>query len=318
MGALPALGLVACARMAGDDTRPDLVRALAAAASATLGLGLYLTFSRGAIAALAGGLLVLAALSPTRRQLRAVALTVASAALAAAATAVLPALRRVEVPAAHRTAQGLAMLGLLVLLAFGAIWVMLRVSHAERDGRLEVGPLPIRRPKLLAAACAAALLGAILVGGLVDRRPPATGATAARLSSAGSNRYEYWRVALLAFSHEPLRGTGTAGFQAAWVRYRHIRDQIADAHSLYLETLAELGIVGAALLAAFLGGVVLSARQAIRRDAALATGLVAVFTVWAVHAALDWDWEMPAVTLVGLLAAAALISQAAPDGPGLR
>jgi O-antigen ligase len=210
------------------------------------------------------------------------------------------------------------MLALLVLLALAATRVMLCVSRAERDGRLEAGPVSIRRPKLLAAACAAALLGAILVGGLVDRRPPATGATAARLSSAGSNRYEYWRVALLAFSHQPLRGTGTAGFQAAWVRDRHIRDQIADAHSLYLETLAELGIVGAALLAAFLGGVVLSARQAIRRDAALATGLVAVFTVWAVHAALDWDWEMPAVTLVGLLAAAALISQAAPDGPGLR
>jgi O-antigen ligase len=316
VGILAALGLLACARMAGDDTRPDLGRALAGAACASLGLGLYLTFSRGAIVALACGLLVLAALCPTRRQWRAVGVTVASSALAGAATVALPAVRHSGLPAGHRTAQGLAMLTALVLLALGAAWLTLRISRAERGGRLSVNRVPIWQPRVVATVFAVAMLGGILVGGLIDRRPPVTGATAARLSSVGSNRYEYWRVALLAFSREPLRGTGAAGFQAAWLRFRHIREQIVDAHSLYLETLAELGVVGLAVLGAFFSGVVISARHAIRRDPELASGLIAICAAWAVHAALDWDWEVPAVTLVAMLAAAALIRQAVEDGAG--
>src|SRR5439155_5817997 len=47
-GALAAVGFVLCARLAGTPARPAPVRVLAAAASAPLGLGVYLSFSRGA------------------------------------------------------------------------------------------------------------------------------------------------------------------------------------------------------------------------------------------------------------------------------
>ena len=56
MGALAAIGLVLCAGVAGDATRPRALRAAAAAAAPLLGAGLALTFSRGALLAAAAGL----------------------------------------------------------------------------------------------------------------------------------------------------------------------------------------------------------------------------------------------------------------------
>ena len=65
-----------------------------------------------------------------------------------------------------------------------------------------------------------------------------------------SNRYAYWKVALRTFADHPLIGVGSGGFQAEWLRERPFREPVRDAHSLYLETLAELGLVGFALLRA--------------------------------------------------------------------
>jgi len=44
---------------------------------------------------------------------------------------------------------------------------------------------------------------------------------------------------------------------------------------------------------------------------AAAAGLVA----YLVHAGLDWDWEMPVTTLVGLACVAALLVGVRPDEP---
>src|SRR5690606_7194120 len=57
MGALAAIGFVLWARIAGDELRPRSLRMLAAAAALPTGLALYLTYSRGALAAVACGLL---------------------------------------------------------------------------------------------------------------------------------------------------------------------------------------------------------------------------------------------------------------------
>ena len=64
-GLLAAMGLVLCVRLAGDGSRPVALRAGAGAAGSLLGLGLYLTYSRGAIAAVVVGLVVLLAAVPT-------------------------------------------------------------------------------------------------------------------------------------------------------------------------------------------------------------------------------------------------------------
>ena len=85
-------------------------------------------------------------------------------------------------------------------------------------------------------------------------------------------------------------------------------ENVRDAHSLELETFAELGLVGVALLAALLTGVALATRAALRADDALAAGPAAALAAWAFHSAIDWDWEMPALTLVAVVLAGALLA----------
>src|SRR4029077_9983952 len=123
-------------------------------------------------------------------------------------------------------------------------------------------------------------------------------AGAGRFGTLQSNRYDYWDVALRAFASEPLRGVGAGGWAVWWLRDRTINEFAQDAHSLPLQTLAELGIVGLALLAVFLAGIVVAAAAPRRASPLLAAGAIAGFTVWIAHAPLDWDWQMPAVSLV--------------------
>ncbi len=92
-------------------------------------------------------------------------------------------------------------------------------------------------------------------------------------------------------------------------------DASGDAHSLYLETAAELGIVGLAFLAMFLVGMAVSVLRLYRIDHSAAAGLAAGLSVWAFHAGLDWDWEMPAVTLPALLLAAAAVAGSESSRP---
>jgi hypothetical protein len=77
---------------------------------------------------------------------------------------------------------------------------------------------------------------------------------------------------------------------------------------LPLQTLAELGLVGIAMLTAFFAGVAAAARRSWRLRPQWAAGLIAGFVVYAAHAPLDWDWQMPAVTLVAVVLAGALLA----------
>jgi O-antigen ligase len=83
---------------------------------------------------------------------------------------------------------------------------------------------------------------------------------------------------------------------------------VRDAHSIWLETAAELGLVGLLLLGAFAAGVAWSVARAPRPAVA---GPAAALAVWAAHSAIDWDWELPggptliAIVLAGLVLALA-------------
>jgi O-antigen ligase len=173
----------------------------------------------------------------------------------------------------------------------------------------------------VAVAAAIVGVGVVVTFGVLSAQrqdvafAPADGPDNARLVSSDSVRGDFWRVARGAFADEPLRGVGSGGFAVAWLRERPILYSARDAHSLYLETLAELGVVGLALLLAFLGGVAASARQAHRRDPVLVAGPVAVLCAWVVHAGLDWDWEMPALALVFVVLAGLVVAQAGEDEP---
>ena len=241
MGAMAALGIVLGARIAIDRTHPRGLRAAAGAGVLVLAVGLYLTYSRGALAAVAFGLGALALLAPEADEL----------------------------------------------------W--------ERAGR---------RSRPIVAGFAIAVLAVALVVVASDRAtPPARGATAERFADVGSNRADYWRVALDSFAEHSLKGVGASGFRSEWLREREVREGAVDAHSLYLETGAELGVVGLLLLGAFLGGLGASAARAYRRDPVLAAGLCAGLAALALHAGIDWDWELPALTLPALLLAGALLAR---------
>jgi O-antigen ligase len=173
------------------------------------------------------------------------------------------------------------------------------------------------RARLLAAA--GVVVALVAVGAALEGSPqgssPDAGANTARLRSLDSMRYEYWRVALDTFADQPLIGTGSGGFRVEWLRERPEKDASGEAHSLYLETLAELGLAGAGALLIMLAGLALSARRALVAQPHAALGLVALLATYFVHAALDWDWEMPAVTLPALAAAAAIVAVADRSGP---
>jgi O-antigen ligase len=119
---------------------------------------------------------------------------------------------------------------------------------------------------------------------------------------------------LRAFRAEPLHGVGAGGWAVDWLRYRPINDFAQDAHSLPLQTLAELGIIGVLLLIAFLAGIGVSARDALGRAPARAAGPIAGVVVYVAHAPLDWDWQMPAVTLVAMILGAAIVAVGQPPG----
>ena len=55
-------------------------------------------------------------------------------------------------------------------------------------------------------------------------------------------------------------------------------------------------------------GMVLATRRALRARAAAAAGPAAALSVWFLHASIDWDWQLPAVTLPAIVLAGALIA----------
>jgi hypothetical protein len=308
-GAVAAVGLLLAVRIAGDPARPTPVRGAAAAAGVPLGLGVYLTFSRGALAAVAASLVMLIALAPRLRpQLRgAIAIlgAAAGAALVASRLSTVESLRRGE---QGDPSEGLLMLAVLVLLALAAGAIVMRRPRRE----LTLPSLPVSRPTAVLTFSVTALFVAAITAAVLEGEPqgasPEQTVGAARLASVDSNRYRYWDVAIESWADRPLIGIGSGGFLVEWRKVRDRVDESADAHSLYVETLAELGLVGLALLVLFLGGMAAGAVRLYRRDPQAATGLSAALVAWAIHAGLDWNWEMPAVTLQALLLGAAAVA----------
>jgi hypothetical protein len=307
MGELAALGFVLCARIAGDSTRDARLRIAAAAASAPLGMGLYLSFSRGALFACAAGIVALVVLAPRRKQLEALIVTIAAGALAAAAAAPFSGVSSLHGRLASREWQGAVVLLLLLVIVSLASWAQWRSQRRRsEDGRLR---LPRLTPWLAVGLICVGLAGAILAGAK-EHSGVELSAGASRFTTLQSNRYAYWHVAVRAFEHEPLRGVGAGGWAVWWLRYRPFSDGAADAHSLPIQTLAELGVVGLALLVTFVAGVALASVQAMRARPVTAAGQVAGLVVYIVHAPVDWDWQMPAVTLVALVLTGTVIGLA--------
>jgi hypothetical protein len=267
LGLLAAFGTVLWVGIAADATRPRPLRALAPAAGVVLVLGASLTFSRGALAALGAGLVVLAVLAPTRAAVRAAAVVVVAGVAASAVAGLFDGVRAAEGAAGTRTVQGLVVLAVLAGLAGAAVaagrWIRAAdAGPAARPARPSGAGAVVRAGAAVLAGAAAVAVLVLVTGGAPRTATPETGADARRLASLSTNRYEYWQVAAGGFAAAPLRGEGPASFRVRWLREREVGERVVDAHSLPVETATELGLVGLVLLLALAGAVVAGARRA--------------------------------------------------------
>jgi O-Antigen ligase/Tetratricopeptide repeat len=318
LGIFAAIGLVLAVGLAARARRP-LISGLAAASTVPLLATTYFTFGRGPWLALAVGLGAAIALDLRRLQLALMTLVLAApGALALWLAFHSEALTHEgsSVSAAEREGQRLAVLLALLAAAaaFGALfvrWLGQRFS-AGRLLRLTFGGA-------LVVALGIALLATFARYGsppaLVEKgydslnaAPPQTnGDLSKRLFDVSSRgRIDHWRVAWSTFEDRPLLGSGAGTFEQHWLQDRSRAGVARDAHNIYLETLAELGVVGLALLVIALAAPLIAAARGRRH--ALVPAAFGAYVAYLVHAGLDWDWEMPAVTLAALLCGAAILA----------
>jgi hypothetical protein len=160
--------------------------------------------------------------------------------------------------------------------------------------------VPIRLSRRAALMGSAVALAAVVV---------ATGVSAPAGASGGP-RSQYWHVAWREWRTKPLLGTGGGTFARYW-EHQGTSLGAQDAHNLYLETLAELGPFGLVLLVLAFGFPLAAAVQA-RRERPV-PALFGGYSAYLAHAGVDWDWEMPVVTLAALGCGAALLLAARDD-----
>jgi hypothetical protein len=300
------------------------LRWLAVASLPAILLALYLTYSRGGLLALLIACGCLIALSHDRLWLLAT--------LAIGALGALPALLAVQsrrsladnLPDTHIAGQGVTVLLILLagtVLALGLFALLRRLERGENalTGRaLDLS----RDPKVLkAVALVLAVIGigaAIAVGGRAwdqfsqpdVKFPGQPEQHFGELSGGGRN--EFWSVAIDAFDEKPVLGHGAGTYRFSWHLLRDNSITNRDAHSLYLQALSELGIVGGALVLGLMGfllwtgfGAWRAARGARRELYAVLLGLCLAF---AIGSAIDWFWQVALVGAVFFLAAGVLVA----------
>ncbi len=153
--------------------------------------------------------------------------------------------------------------------------------------------------------------------------------TGSRLTSGlGSNRYDFYRVALDEFENHPLIGIGADNFQAQYLVHGRSEETPRYPHSIEMRTLVQTGLVGVLLALLGLGAALMAGARAVRPRLGrradplaleVAAAALAGFGYWAVHGSFDWFWEFaglgaPAFALLGI--ACALTPR--PAGPTLE
>ena len=133
-----------------------------------------------------------------------------------------------------------------------------------------------------------------------------------RLFTLSSNgRITLWGAAWHEAQAHPVLGGGAGSYASWWLVHRKAPQQVLDAHSLYLQTLAELGPVGLAFLVLALALPIGVAFRVRRRP--LVPFALAAYLAWTIHVVGDWDWQLPGVTLPAVLIGAALIVSGRPE-----
>jgi O-Antigen ligase len=324
LAALIGIGIALMLQVA-TGAKAAAVRALATAALPAMILAIYFTLSRGGIAAAAIAIALYFALVPDRlpRLLTATVVGVGGGAL------ILLASHRYElvhgIAGSTARSQGTEMTWLTLAVCVLAGLAQLALGATRRPQWAHVSPRSARIATGAAAAIAVVALLAAGAPGKVnhawhDFKQPTeeSAAGTSRLgSTSGENRYQLWSAAVREFDSAPLAGTGANTFQLWWTRDADVEAPTLDTHSLYLQTLGELGIVGLAILGAFIalalaGGVIRVIRSGEASRAYLAAALAASSVIWTTSV-FDWTWKLPIVPIAALLLIAVLLTAGDPE-----
>jgi len=326
LGLLAALAIVLAFHLTCTLSERRWVRIIAAGLLPLLAVTLFFTFSRGAIAAAVIGL-VLYVLVARPRGLQSGAL----ATLPGCGVLLLLAYHANLLDTVDPTTPAAVAQGHRLALAAGACVAAcagLRLLLASvLDPRLRRGAGRGRMGGHARLAAIAGAAAAVLVVGLAFGAPRSLahdwslffsgaapngnqGDLRQRLTDPANNgRSDLWHVALHGFGSAPINGHGAGTFQILWDRKRPYFAHDVNAHGLYLQAMAEFGILGLLALLALVGAVLAGLGSRARgRRRSLYGALLAVAIVWALHAGVDWDWEMPVVTLGFFAAAGAALS----------
>lgn len=327
LGLLGALGAVLCLHLTCSATEPRAARIAGAAAMPVLACTVYFTYSRGAIAAGGIGLLAYLLLARPRKLVGGLLACVPATVVALHTAYGAGALASPHPAGARGVAEGHHVAAVVAACVVAA--ALLRGLAVLVAARLP--QMPGARRRVIERAVVGTVLAVVLVGGLVaafapprsvrdqydifaHRTAPSSGSAdpRGRLTDPSSNgRIDQWRIASRAFRGERLHGTGAGTYELLWNRSRPYPNQVVDGHSLYMETLAELGLVGFALIVVMLVALLAGVLARIRGpDRTAYAAVAAVLITWALRAGIDWDWEMPVVTLPVLALAAAALGTA--------
>jgi hypothetical protein len=340
VGLMAALGVPPLLWLAARRTGNPAANALAWPALGLLFVCMMLSYSRGALLALAIGLAFWFAVVPLR--LRGAVALIATALAAAPVVAwgfARDALSLDLVPLAARSSAGHDLGALLLLLTAALLACGLAVNFlaAQRPptprarrlaGRgLLAGLAVVPVAVLIAVAASPGGLSRQVSDGWNKLTNPAAstpGNTPDRLTATSSVRARYWTEAWQIYKSSKVVGAGAGSYVVARSRYRTDRLVVRHAHGYAVQTLADLGLIGLglSLLVAVAWAAAAMRSTGLRlRDRGLPfdperIGLLTLATVvliFATHSLIDWTWYVPGNAAVALLCAGWVAGR-----PGLR
>ncbi len=328
VGEFTALGLPLLL-FAATGARSPLGRGLGAAAIPAVVLSIAMTASRGGVLATAVGLWFFFLLAPDR-------LPRLLAALPASAGGVVLVVALLDRQGISNQLTGAAPAGERHSLLAILIVTCLVVGAVQVAGTLLVRrrgwPGLTRRGDAVMAGVIVAIVvvAAIALAGTGElhhlwtqfKQPkPSAASTGYRrlLSVAGSHRYQYWQAAASAFDAHPWKGIGPGTFEFYWAQHNTLHEFVQNAHSLWLETLAELGIPGLTLIAglfvlALVAGSARALRAARPERLVLATAVAGV-AAFCAAASFDWVWQIGVIPMIAMLLVAVAVGPRTGQDP---
>ena len=338
VGLTAALGIVACVWLGARRDGRSWLSALAFPAIGLMTTAMMLAYSRGSLVALTVGLAAWFVFVPLRLRSASVVLVGISGGLLVSIWAFAQdTLTTDRVPAVTRATSGWQ-LGLLLVLVM-TLQLAAGLYLRFRSDSAPLGPVARRRVGIgLLVALALVPIGAAGKMALSDKGLGGSVSSAwssltdpsdtsrvtndpSRLTKVGSVRAKYWQEAFKIFEAQPWKGVGAGGYVVARTKYRTSNLTVRHAHGFFVQTAADLGVIGLALISLLTVSWFAAARRTLQVPRRLAwrddpelpphvsaeraglAAMTAIVITFGVHSFIDWTWYVPGNVAVALLCA---------------